>query len=389
YIFIGAILPQQTLSKLPIDKLQESDYARNPMGFGPYIVQSWKQGEEMVMVENPNYNLTAKPPIKRVISRFQTDVNQNVSQFLTGNLDAIAGEAFVVPPEQCPQIVSAGGKCEAVPAASWEHLEPYFDYAPFQDKNVRQAIMQAINRKQIVDVVYKGGAAVMNSPVPPSVYFSLDSPDFAKEFPDLAAKYKLPTYAYDQAAANSLLDKAGWVKGADGIRTKGGEKLSFEYGTTRNVTRQAIQALVQADLKAVGIDAVTVNYPQGFFSPTGPIATGKTKLAQFAYSQSNWSTFDPYSIDELWTSEDVGKQNRQQYKNQKVTDLNRQMNAEIDRHKFAEAGAAIQVEMMNDIAVIPLVQRANIEVYRNTLQNRKVTNSLASQWWNIGQWYFK
>ena len=102
-------------------------------------------------------------------------------------------------------------------------------------------------------------------------------------------------YTYDVAAANALLDKSGWVKGADGIRTKGGEKLSFEYGTTRNATRQAIQALVQADLKAVGIDAVTVNYPQGFFAPDGPISTGKTKLAQFAYNQSNYSNFDVYS----------------------------------------------------------------------------------------------
>ncbi|MEA2574899.1 MAG: peptide/nickel transport system substrate-binding protein [Chloroflexia bacterium] len=389
YIFIGAVFPEQTLSKLPVDKLQESDYARNPMGFGPYMVQSWKQGEEMVLVENPNYNLTAKPLIKRIISRFQTDVNQNVSQFLTGNLDAIAGEAFVVPPEQCPQIVSAGGKCEAVPAASWEHLEPYFAYAPFADKNVRQAIMQAINRKQIADVVFKGGAAVMNSPVPPTIYYSLDSPDFAKTFPDLAAKYKLPIYNFDQAAANSLLDKAGWVRGADGIRAKGGEKLSFEYGTTRNATRQAIQALVQADLKAVGIDAVTVNYPQGFFAPDGPISTGKTKLAEFAYNQSNYSNFDVYSEDELWTPEDIGKQNRQQYKNKVVTEANRVLSSELDRNKIAEAAAQIQVEMMNDIAVMPLVQRPNIEIFRNTLQNRKVTNSQASQWWNIMQWYFK
>ncbi|HEX8217983.1 MAG TPA: peptide ABC transporter substrate-binding protein, partial [Chloroflexia bacterium] len=389
YIFIGAVLPEQTLSKLPVDKLQESDYARNPMGFGPYMVQSWKQGEEMVLVENPNYNLTAKPLIKRVISRFQTDVNQNVSQFLTNNLDALAGEAFVVPPEQCPQIVAANGTCAAIPAATWEHLEPYFGYAPFADKNVRQAMMQAINRQQIVDVVFKGGAKVMNSPVPGTVYYSLDNPDFAKEFPDLAGKYKLPIYTFDQAAANALLDKAGWVRGADNIRAKGGEKLSFEYGTTRNPTRQAIQALVQADLKAVGIDAITVNYPQGFFAPDGPISTGKSRLAQFAYSQSNYSTFDAYSMDELWTPEDIGKQNRQQYKNQKVTELNRAMNGEIDRKKFAEAAAGIQVEMMNDIAVIPLVQRANIEIYRNTLQNRKVTNSSASQWWNLQQWYFK
>jgi len=45
--------------------------------------------------------------------------------------------------------------------------------------------------------------------------------------------------------------------------------------------------------------------------------------------------------------------------------------------------------MMNDVAVIPLVQRTNIEIYKTSLQNRKVTNSSISQWWNIGTWYFK
>jgi ABC-type transport system substrate-binding protein len=96
-----------------------------------------------------------------------------------------------------------------------------------------------------------------------------------------------------------------------------------------------------------------------------------------------------YSEDELWTPEDIGKQNRQQYKNKVVTEANRVLGSELDRAKIAEAAAQIQVEMMNDIAVMPLVQRPNIEIYRTTLQNRKVTNSQASQWWNIMQWYFK
>jgi hypothetical protein len=44
--------------------------------------------------------------------------------------------------------------------------------------------------------------------------------------------------------------------------------------------------------------------------------------------------------------------------------------------------------MMKDVAVIPLVQRANIEIYSAKLQNRKTTNTSFAQWWNIGSWYF-
>jgi peptide/nickel transport system substrate-binding protein len=238
-------------------------------------------------------------------------------------------------------------------------------------------------------LIYKDSALVNNSPVPPSVYFSLENPNFAVEFPELAAKYQLPAYPYDPTAANRLLDEAGWVRGADGIRVKAGERLSFEYGTTRNATRQAVQALVQADLRAVGIEAVTVNYPQGFFSDDGPMATGKTILAQVGLSQSELTDFRQFSTDPVRSSIDTTRRNYQQYRNDRVTEANRTFNSEVDRARTAEAAAIIQVEVMNDIAVVPLVQRANIEMYRKTLQNRKLSNGLASQWWNIVQWYFK
>jgi peptide/nickel transport system substrate-binding protein len=391
YFLVGTVLPEHVLSKLPVEKLQETGYARAPVGYGPYKVESWKQGEEMVLVRNEHYNLTDPALIRRIISRFQLDSGggSGHSQFLTNNLDAIAGEAFVVPPEQCPQIIAARGRCDSMPGSVWEHLEFSFAYPPFQDKRVRQAIMQAIDRGRIASLVYKDSAVVNNSPVPPSVYFSLENPNFAAEFPEIAARYQLPLYRYDPAAANGLLDEAGWVRGADGIRVKDGERLSFEYGTTRNATRQAVQAHVQADLKAVGVEAVTVNYPQGFFSEAGPVATGKTKLAQFAYTQDELTDFRQYSTDPVRTRVDTARRNYQQYRNDRVTEANRIFSSEIDRAKTAEAAAIIQVEMMNDIAVVPLVQRANIEVYRNTLMNRRPSNGLASQWWNIIQWYIK
>jgi len=389
YFIVGSTLPEQQLGKIPADKVVESEYARNPIGWGPYKVQKWDQGQQMTLVQNENYTLTAKPILKTIVQKFIVDINQNVSQFQTNNLDAIAGDGTVVPPEQTPQIQAANGRVISVPASSWEHLEPYMGSAPFDSKDVRQATMQAINRKQIADVVFKGAAAVMNSPVPPSVYFSLDNPDFAKEFPEVAAANKLPIYNYDPAAAKALLDKAGWTVGGDGIRVKGGVKLSFEYGTTRNPTRQAIQALVANDLKQVGMDAVVTNYPTGFFGNEGPKATGKTKLAEFAYVQTSLSGFDPYSIDELWSTTNTARQNQQQYKNQKVTDAARQFNLELERVKTAQAAAVAQVEMMNDVAVIPLVQRANIEIVKNSLQNVKVTNTSVPQSWNMLQWYFK
>jgi peptide/nickel transport system substrate-binding protein len=387
-ISTGVVMEKKNLEKIPVDKIQESTEGQKPSGYGPYMVQDWKQGDTMTLVANPNYNLTAPPPIKRIIQKFNTDVNAHVNAFLTGTLDAIESEGFVVPPEQSDQIRAAGGIVANVPAASWEHLDFRMDWGPFTELPVRQAMIYAINRQQIVNVVYKGAGAVMNGPVPPPVFHSLENPDFAKNFPAAAAKYKLPIYAFDQAKANSTLDAAGWVKGADGIRAKGGQKLSFEYATTRNATRQAIQALVANDLKAVGIDAQVVNYPTGYFNEDGPIATGKCKLCEFAYVQTSTSSYDQYDSSQINTEAYPGGQNRQHYSNPAVDAAARGFASEIDRAKQADYSAALQVQYMTDVGTIPVVQRANIEIYTNKLKNRKTTNTSFPQWWNIGQWYF-
>ncbi len=390
YALIGTVHPKHILEKIPVDQIQQSTEGQKPTGYGPFMVQEWKQGESMTLVANPNYNLTAPPLLKRIITKFNTDVNAQVNAFLTGQVDGIASEGFVVVPDQSAQIEAAGGVVVSKVAASWEHLDPYFLYEPFKDLKVRQALAYGINRQQIVDVVFKGKSSVLDSPVPPSVFHSLSNPDFAKNFPDLAAKYKLPVYNYDPDKANQLLDEAGWKDtNGNGIRDKNGVELSFEYATTRNTTRQAIQALVSNDLKSIGVDAQVVNYPTGYFAPDGPISTGKCKLCQFAYTQLSTSNFDPWDSGQLVTANNPGNPNRQQYINEKVTNANALFKAELDRSKQAEQSAIIQVEMMNDAATIPLAARPTIEIYTNKMVNRKTTNSSWPQWWNSPQWYFK
>ncbi|HEX9988099.1 MAG TPA: peptide ABC transporter substrate-binding protein, partial [Chloroflexia bacterium] len=386
YVLVGTVHPKHIMEKLPIDKLQQSSYAQNPVGYGPYKVSEWKVGDQMILVQNDNYNLTAKPLFKRIVLRFSPDVNANINAMLTGNIDAIASEGLVVTPAQTPQIRAAGHVVDTIPALSWEHLDFYFGFEPFKDKAVREAMIRGINRQKIVDDVFHSGT-VMDTVVPPMAYHSLQNADYAKNFPDLAARYKLPSYPFDRAAATKLLEEAGWKVGADGIRAKNGVKLEFEYGTTKSATRQAMQDLVINDLKAIGIKANKEVYQMGFFDNDGPITMGKTKLAQFAYVQLTTSNFDSWDSSQIPTAANPGLGNRQQYRNARVDAANRAYTTEVDREVIAEQSAIAQVELATDIALIPLVQRANIEIYSGKLKNRKTTNSSAPQWWNITQWY--
>ena len=233
----------------------------------------------------------------------------------------------MVPPDQSDQLKAAGIVIDSVSCCQLRStLTSTGSRARSPDRRVREAIFRGINRQRIVDVVFKGTAALyQRCPYRPAVYHSLENPDFAKNFPAVAAKYKLPIYSYDVAAANKLLDDAGWVKGSDGIREKNGEKLSFIFGSTVNSTRQRIQALVQADLKGLGIDAQTKAYPSGaFFSGLndGIIAQGICKLCMFAWIQASTNDLSNWDQTQIPTPAQPNLGNRQRYVNQAATAAN-------------------------------------------------------------------
>jgi len=391
YSEIGVIYPEHVLGKIPPAKIVESEIASAPIGTGPWKIKSWNKGQEIVLVPNEQYSLTAKPAIKTIRIKFLPYLMEG--QVKTGEIDLVTSDMFNTGPADKAGFEGAGYKIASKPASTWEHLDYYFGYGPFKEQPVREAIFIGINRQRIVDAVYGGAGAVFNGVVPPGVYYSIENPNFARNYPGIAAKYKPPDRDYNPARANQLLDQAGWFRGPDGIRTKGGVKLSFEYGTTTQYVRQQIQALVSTDLKAIGVDAVTKNYPAGIFfdnSPQSPRANGTIKLAQFSHvttRDNDFSTWicpvDPYDSSHRWMfvwaclhSPDLER-------------ANATFNSEIDPAAQVSAAAEAQVMLMGEIVTIPLVQRANIEIVRNTLANYKPTNSLVSSFWNMRQWYFR
>jgi peptide/nickel transport system substrate-binding protein len=388
----GTVLPSHALANVAPKDVRTAPFASTSyVGIGPYKVVSWNKGQEMDLTLADTYNLTGKPLIKDIKVKFVSDGNQLISQAKTGALDYIFEEAFNAPPADVAGLNAAGYSVVSTPATSWEHLDFYFNYAPFQDVKVRQAIMMGINRKRISDVVYAGTAAVMNSVVPPLAYHSLDNPQFATNFPDLAAKYKLPNNDYNPTAAKALLDGDGWVVGSDGIRAKNGVKLSFEYGTTNKVTRQQTAPLVAADLKAIGVDAQTKFYGANpFFNGdnTDPRATGVTKLAEFAYVGSVESDYSSWTCDQRWNPETQAGANEQQYCNHDLDTANGLFNLGGTRHDIAAASAQAQSIIANDVVVVPLVALANIGVVSNKLQNFKETNSQFPSTYEAALWSF-
>jgi len=152
---------------------------------------------------------------------------------------------------------------------------------------VRQAIAAAIDNQALIEAQPQGWA---------NLQCTDHSAFYHPGFEPLA-----PCPIFDPAAANQLLDNNGWVRGPYGVRSKGGQRLEFEYSSPiypGTADRPNLEAIVQRDLRAIGIKLDIQNYPESTYfnsillakasPPMGALA-GRYDIAEFAV---NWN-WDP------------------------------------------------------------------------------------------------
>ncbi len=364
---IAGLWPEHELSKIPATKFDDLGYFSDPslmLTSGSFKVERWDHGQQLVLVPNPYYSLTAPPILKKIVYRFIPDTDTQIAQFMSGDVDTVMG-AFS-PNAQLQQVEKAGMTVEVGPTPAWEHLDFNLDRPYFQDKAVRQAIAYAINRQKIVDTIFLGRWTVLNTMNPPGWWTSVENPDFPVQWKE---KFPLHLYPYDPAKANQMLDQAGWVRGPDGIRAKNGVRLSFRYDTTTGPIREIVQPLIQADLRAVGIEAKTAQAPSGAFFDA--LSTRDFDLAEFTYIDNTpaagGSQYDSADVPTLENGFNGG--NITDYKNPHYDELLRASIAEVGRSEQYPLQAEMQAIFSEDLPSIPLYVRNEIEVHAPNLVN--------------------
>ncbi len=251
-------MPAHLLAALP--NLNSAEFNGRPLASGPYLLKAWNRGSSLVFAPNPHY-FRGAPRLKEVVWKVVPDVNTLVNQLFAHEID--------VYPNVTPNAIARLGSIDGIRVdrrliADWRHLGINVSRPQLRDVRVRRAIAEAVDWKRIEDTVFHGVDRLAVSDV----------------FPESWAAPALPPYAYDPNDARRLLAQAGWRLGTDGILHKGATAMQLDiYATTGHQENTESQVMIQAMLRAVGIDVAVRNYPGSYlFAMNGPLYTGKYDL---------------------------------------------------------------------------------------------------------------
>jgi len=246
------ILPKKVWGSLSPKEVNTTDMNTAPtVTSGIFKFQKWDKGQQVTLARNDGYWQGA-PYLDTFIYKVVADSVAIGNQLKTGEIDMGS-----IDPSQLTdlqgnpdlQIVTFPVAIFTFYAYNQNANAKVADL--FSDKAVRQALLYALDRQGLADSLYFKQAVVATSSMPPvSWAYNKDAK---------------PQYPHDPAKANSMLDAAGWTKGSDGIRAKGGKKLSFTMITNAgNKVRENSLVAMQDAWKQIGVDATPklITFPQ-------------------------------------------------------------------------------------------------------------------------------
>ncbi len=358
--FLWAVLASEYSGLVDVAAIPEGGddaFNQKAVTYGPYTVEEWQQGQQIVLVRNENFksyspyvsNKGAAYPSKITI-RFISDDYTRVNELLSGSVDYICAvpAANLGELQANPDIVVA-----ETYQAGCDYLLLNTEDEVLSDYNVRLAISKAINREELC-------AAQNDTIIPADGYLSPSQVGYSEES---AAKLK-ELYGFDLEGAKQLLADAGWTDSdGDGIVEKDGKKLSFEVLIPNDYTALKNAApVLQYQLKNAGIE-MTISELEGAAIKAQAL-DGNYQVAGRKYS---WADAD--MLYNLFGSEGG------YYSNETIDNLLLDARYIVDGTERAAKYAEAQEELFNQMPGIPLFYEIEYNAYRNGLEGVNYTST--------------
>lgn len=222
--------------------IQTNPAIAKPVGTGPFRFKEWKKGQYIELERNPDYWDQGKPYLDRIIFKAIPDTASRAAALETGEVqyapyDAVPfGDVARLRKDPNLRFETRGYDYHS----QFYLLEFNLRNPVLANDKVRKAIARAIDRAKLVQTVWYGLGRPSTGPVPASIA-SFYTPD-------------VPRYDFDVAAANRLLDEAGYPRKPDGTRFA----LSIDFTSVGDVTANSAE-FIRQNLKAAGIDVKLSN----------------------------------------------------------------------------------------------------------------------------------
>jgi len=227
------MLPEHLLREVPRSEMRRAAFNLAPVGNGPFRFAERVAGQRWVFARNDAFPaaLGGPPPVERLVIAVVDEPATKFAGLASGDLDfAGIAPSMAVLAQRDPTI-----RVLDYPVLQESGLLFNTHHAPFDDVRVRRAVGLSIDRERIVQAALAGYGRAAGGPVAPESPYAVAGDD-----------------ARHPALADSLLDAAGWRRGAAGMRAREGKPLAIELLTVGSGD-QAIEQLVQADLAERGI----------------------------------------------------------------------------------------------------------------------------------------
>jgi peptide/nickel transport system substrate-binding protein len=391
---LGMIIPKHLFADYIGAKSREAPTNLKPVGTGPYLFKDFKPGDMVTGTINPNYHQPNRPYFDAIEMKGGGDAVSAARAVLqTGEFD-FAWNMQVE--DEILTRLEKGGKGRVVinDAGFIEHIQlnttdPATEvdgersslktkHPTLSDPAVREALSLLIDKDSIEKHIYgRTGRATANFIYNPERFRS-----------------KNTKYEFNVDKASDILEKAGWKKGADGIREKDGKKLKYLYQTSINQPRQKTQAIVKQAAQKAGIDlelksvTASVFFSSDVSNPdTYPHFYADIQMYNNGPQQPDPAVF----LRQFCSWEAATKENKWQgrnitrWQNKEYDDIFKAAQGELDPVKRAAMMIKLNDIVVNNHIVIPVVARPVVTAVSNKLVCELTgwdTNT-----WDLANWY--
>ena len=340
--------------------------AAKDLSAGPYKMVSANE-EETVLVRNEKWWANAGGPSK-VTLRTNKDSKSASQQLQNKEVDIIAIQADGAVAQQLRGDSSV--RTYAAPGQTYEHIDFRMDLPLFQDKAVREAIGQCVNRQDLIDKLVRD--VDPNAKPLGSVMFMPNELGYEDHYAD--------TGHGDVAAAKKTLTDAGYTLGSDGVFAKNGQRVSFKLGHRVIERRAQTVRLIQSHCAPAGIEVID-DQSQNFNDVR--LKTGDFDVALFAWVGTvvKSSAFGNYV-----SAEAGGSSNYNKYSNKDVDRLYAEANAELDYDKRVQKLNEIDKLMRADLHTLPLFVLSDFAANSTDVGPISYVGAFGGVTWNMFAW---